>query len=52
MSDQTLFTIVRAKYLEETSRLRRFFALRGVKKISYVKVRIAHSVIFPLQMEI
>lgn len=52
MSDQTLFTIVKARYFEETSRLRRFFALKGVKKISYVKVCISHSVIFSLQMEI
>ena len=38
-SDETLFTTVKARYRGETSRLRRFFAMRGVKKISYVKVR-------------
>ncbi|KAL8692040.1 MAG: hypothetical protein Q9218_002849 [Villophora microphyllina] len=37
MSDETLFTSVKARYHEETSRIRRFFAMRGVKKISYVK---------------
>ena len=37
-SDEHLFTMVKERYLEETSRIRRFFALRGVKKISYVKV--------------
>lgn len=52
MSDETLFTMVKAKYHEEISRLRRFFAMRGVKKISYVKVRIAHTVISSVQMEI
>lgn len=44
MSDETLFTMVKAKYHEGISRLRRFFAMRGVKKISYVKVRTAHTV--------
>ena len=38
MSDETFFTMVKERYLEETSRIRRFFSLRGVKKISYVKV--------------
>ena len=38
-SDETFFTTVKARYHEETSRLRRFFAMRGVKRISYVKVR-------------
>ena len=38
-SDEALFTTVKARYHEETSRLRRFFAMRGVQKISYVKVR-------------
>jgi len=33
-TDETLFTMVKAKDHEETSRLRRFFAMRGVKKIS------------------
>lgn len=37
MSDETLFTTIKARYLEESSRMRRFFALRGVKKISCVK---------------
>ena len=37
-SDENLFTKVKERYLEEGSRIRRFFALRGVKKISYVKV--------------
>ncbi|KAL8790249.1 MAG: hypothetical protein Q9195_006472 [Heterodermia aff. obscurata] len=35
--DENFFTMVKQRYLEETSRIRRFFALRGVKKISYVK---------------
>jgi len=51
-TDETLFTMVKAKYHEETNRLRRFFAMRGVKKISYVKVRIKHTVMSPIQMEI
>lgn len=51
-TDETLFTMVKAKYHEENSRLRRFFAMRGVKKISYVKVRIKHTVMLPIQMEI
>ena len=38
-SDEALFTTIKARYHEEKSRLRRFFAMRGVKKISYVKVR-------------
>lgn len=38
MSDETLFTMIKQQYLTQTSRIRRFFALRGVKKISYVKV--------------
>ena len=37
-SDENLFTMVKERYLEETSRIRRFFALRGVTKISCVKV--------------
>ncbi|KAL8708280.1 MAG: hypothetical protein Q9225_007629 [Loekoesia sp. 1 TL-2023] len=37
MSDKTLFTSIKTEYHEETSRFRRFFAMRGVKKISYVK---------------
>jgi len=51
-TDETLFTMVKVEYHEETSRLRRFFAMRGVKKISYVKVRIKHTVMSPIQMEI
>ena len=36
-SDEELFTMVKAQYFKETSRVRRFLALRGIKKISYVK---------------
>ncbi|KAL8700081.1 MAG: hypothetical protein Q9201_005644 [Fulgogasparrea decipioides] len=36
-SDEALFTMVKATYHEETSIIRRFFAMRAVKKISYVK---------------
>lgn len=41
-SDENFFTMVKERYLEETSRIRRFVALRGVKKISYVKVWYPH----------
>lgn len=37
-SDESFFTMVKERYLEDSSRIHRFFALRGVKKISYVKV--------------
>ncbi|KAL8664206.1 MAG: hypothetical protein Q9202_003284 [Teloschistes flavicans] len=36
-SDESFFTMVKAHYLGETSRIRRFLSMRGVKKISYVK---------------
>lgn len=44
-SDKDLFLDIKTKYHEETSRFRRFFALRGVKKISCVKFR--HAAVEP-----
>ena len=39
MSDYAFFTLVKSRYYEETSKLKRFLAMRSVAKISYVKVR-------------
>ena len=38
MSDESLFIMLKERYFEQTSRIRRIIALRGVKKISCVKV--------------
>ncbi|KAI4113850.1 MAG: hypothetical protein LQ338_008100 [Usnochroma carphineum] len=37
MPDDALFMTFKTQYLNESSRVRRFFAMRAVKKISYVK---------------